>query len=230
MNWTTLSPDTQWLVINSFDPHQLVFIDTLSATRVFTIDQVDGSYAWSHDSRWLALNQGANPLVVVDIPSQQSFPIEYLTSIQLMSWSPLSQKLAFVYETSISLFDPQTQTITPIWETGFQTTIKHLAWTEDGLQLIIILQQENQIELRLISINDGSSQLIWQKNDVKRFWPLATSPDNQWAAYLIGEQESAFWENDTAGVYVISQDGAYVYQVLDTSGKSDPYAFFWISP
>jgi Tol biopolymer transport system component len=178
---------------------------------------LDKSYLkWSPDNQWFAFTRnGSNYLAVMEMETRAIIPLITGLVPSYPTWSPDSRWLAFWQESSLMLWDSQTQTSRELANT---TPIGPLFWSPDGSQIAVSFLEGEQSGILLITPDDNSQrQLHLPAAPTLASW----LPDGEWLAF-VSEQ------NDESGLYIASTVNGTVYQVIDSSGVVPPYDIVWL--
>lgn len=178
---------------------------------------LDKSYLkWSPNNQWFAFTRnGSNYLAVMEMETRAIIPLITGLVPSYPTWSPDSRWLAFWQESSLMLWDSQTQTSR---ELAIITPIGPPFWSPDGSQIAVSFLEGEQAGILLITPDDNSEKRL---NLTALPELISWSPDGEWLLFLL-EQESE------PGLFVVSTEHDYLYQVLDSSGVVPPYDVVWL--
>jgi Tol biopolymer transport system component len=232
ITWTDVSPDGRLIALN-LDSIQINLVNSQTG-EVTQITNETGGFgaerAWSPDSKWLTLNQPlTNYFSLLNTETMEVIPVADLNPIYPPTWSPDSRTLAIVQNSpqgaDLFLLDPLLLSSEKLFSSSGQ--IYNLLWSPDSSELAIAIIEGSKTSLGVIDIESRNFREIWKSMDSTRVYMPAWSPDGQWLVFFDGKGTSLD-HSEPAGIYVIHRSGGNVQKILETSGSSDPFGFFWL--
>ncbi len=234
ITWTDVSPDGRLVALN-LDSILINIINIQTGEITQVTNEIGGfgvERVWSPDSKWLVLSQPVtNRVFLVNVETSTANLVSEVDAFYSLAWSPDSQRLAFVQDTtegsrlmSLNPIDLSTEEIV-----STPGKIYSLQWSPDGSQLAMAIAVEETATLDVLNIESGKLRELWQSDESRRFHIPAWSPDGEWLLFFHGRGwPLSHGPDDEAGLYHIHQNGGEAQLILDTSNTSDPYGFFWL--
>ncbi len=201
----------------------LTFFD-IEQGEMITATEVPGdsflTLKWSPNSQWLAFtgdfSQGLSVINVETLEIIELSP-ETPQHYYFPAWSPDSQWLAFSQQSSLFLWDSETQISNELVSTDY---ISEPSWSPDGSRIATGFIEGEQAGVMVIDPLTGSHfdfALDTFTNSV--IW----SPDGQWLLFQLVQ-------SDEMGLYVMNIEQGIPYLLLDTTGKLHPPEYIsWLS-
>lgn len=204
-------------------PKYLTFFD-INQSEMITATEVPGdsflTLRWSPNSEWLAFTRDFNQsLSVVNVETLTVTELSDETSPRYYfpAWSPDSQWLAFSQQSSLFLWDSETNTTNELISVDY---ISEPSWSSDGSRIAAGFIDGEQAGVMVIDPFTGSHfdfALDTFTNSV--IW----SPDGQWLLFQLVQ-------SNEMGLYVMNIEQGIPYLVLDTTGKLHPPEYItWLS-
>lgn len=204
-------------------PKYLTFFD-IEQSEMITATEVPGdsflTLRWSPNSEWLAFTRDFNQsLSVVNVETLTVTELSDETSPRYYfpAWSPDGQWLAFSQQSSLFLWDSETNTTNELISIDY---ISEPSWSSDGSRIAAGFIDGEQAGVMVIDPFTGSHfdfALDTFTNSV--IW----SPDGQWLLFQLVQ-------SDKSGLYVMNIEQGTPYLVLDTTGKLHPPEYIsWLS-
>jgi Tol biopolymer transport system component len=227
-NLPVWSPDGRWLLFNTpvTDGGNLFLLDTeAEAARPLnvTTEQVRRAYSWSPDSARIAFAQYLRSddvrLSILNIDTGEIdplLPFELATDM-LVTWSPRSEQIAFISDTSggyrVYVADAKTGIVRQLTEQpGYD---QFISWSPDGSTLLLVSNRAgDDIDIFSLDPNTGSIQLLTDNAglDERPTW----SADGQRIAFTSDRDGDVH-------IYVMNADGRDVRRVTFAAGRNtDP--------
>lgn len=231
IHWIKPSPDRSVIAVNLHSA-QLQLIDTQSGEIKYVSRDIGGfpvESTWSPDGQWLAVAQPAiGHFFLVEAATAEAIQIPDFDSLHYPTWSPDGERLFLVREipngSELLFFDMKNQTFDSV--ASLSATVGEPLWSPDGKHIAFTTRSEGGTGLELLNLTDSSLEELWFFPGVRRFQIFSWSPDSQWLIFHAGQAPLNIVE-DESGLFLYHQNSGSIFQILDSSGKYDPYGFIW---